>query len=175
VAFFTIAGQPNLEERLKGYRDVFALQPGIKIVDTFDSGGDPAKTFDRAQQDLGKTGAEKVDAFICLEASCGKDVGEVLHRANVTDRELMAMDVDPDTLALIQSGVADATIAQKPWTMGYTGLKALDEVHHYPPAELNHDWSLDTFSRFPTFVDTGTAVVDKNNVGLYLSREAAVK
>jgi ribose transport system substrate-binding protein len=175
VVFFTIAGQPNLAERLKGYKDAFAAYPGIKIVDEFDSGGESAKTFDRAQQDLGKTGAQKVDAFVCLEASGGKDVGEVLRRANATDRELVAMDVDPDTLALIQSGVVDATIAQKPWTMGFVGLKALDEVHHYPPVALNHDWSLDTFSRFPVFVDTGTALVDKSNVGLYLSRAAAVK
>jgi ribose transport system substrate-binding protein len=175
VVFFTIAGQPNLEERLKGYKDAFATHPDIKIVDVFDSGGDSGKTFDRAQQDLGKTGAQKVDAFICLEAAGGKDVGEVLHRSNANDRELVAMDVDPDTLNLIKSGVIDATIAQKPWTMGYIGLKALDEVHHYPPSTLNHDWGLDTFSRFPVFVDTGTALVDQSNVDLYLSRAAAAK
>src|SRR5271166_3251929 len=32
VVFFTIAGQPNMEERLKGFKDVFATRPEIKIV-----------------------------------------------------------------------------------------------------------------------------------------------
>ncbi|MBT9331412.1 substrate-binding domain-containing protein [Paracidobacterium acidisoli] len=175
VVFFTIAGQPNLEERLKGYRDAFATHPDIKIVDVFDTQGDSTKAFDQAQQDMAKTGAQKVDAFVCLEAAGGKDVGEVLHRSNATDRELVAMDVDPDTLSLVKSGVIDATIAQKPWTMGYIGLKALDEIHHDPPPMLNHGWSLDTFSRYPVFVDTGTALVDKTNVDLYTSRAAAAK
>ena len=30
----------------------------------------------------------------------------------------------------------NATIAQKPFTMGYYGLRALDEIYHYPPAKL---------------------------------------
>src|ERR1035441_5317625 len=33
VVFFSIAGQPNLEERLKGYKDAFANFPGIKGVE----------------------------------------------------------------------------------------------------------------------------------------------
>ena len=33
VAFFTMPGQRNLEERLKGYKDVFSDSPGIKIVE----------------------------------------------------------------------------------------------------------------------------------------------
>jgi len=36
VVFFTIAGQPNLEERLKGYKDALAGYPGIKVADVFD-------------------------------------------------------------------------------------------------------------------------------------------
>ena len=40
VVFFTMPGQPNLEERLKGYKDVFANYPGIKIVEVFDMKGE---------------------------------------------------------------------------------------------------------------------------------------
>ena len=56
VVFFTIAGQPNLEERLKGYKDVFASYPGIKIVDVFDMKGDSGVAMDKAQEYLAKTG-----------------------------------------------------------------------------------------------------------------------
>ncbi|HEY1257189.1 MAG TPA: substrate-binding domain-containing protein, partial [Terracidiphilus sp.] len=33
VVFFTMPGQPNLEERLKGFKEVFATRPDIHIVD----------------------------------------------------------------------------------------------------------------------------------------------
>ena len=42
VVFFTLAGQPNTEERLKGFKDVFAGHPDIKIADVVDIKGDRA-------------------------------------------------------------------------------------------------------------------------------------
>ena len=169
VVFFSMPGQPNLDERLKGYRDAFEAHPGIKIMDVFNIKGDSGNAFDKTQQYLALTGPAKIDAFVCLEASAGKDVGEVLKREKATDRLLIAMDVDPDTLNLIKEGVINATIAQKPFTMGFYGLKALDEIYHYPPKKLSPDYTQDTFSPFPVFVDTGTAEVDKNNVDLFMS------
>ena len=77
----------------------------------------------------------KIDAFVCLEASAGKDVATVFKNNKVTDRLLIAMDVDPDTLQDIKDGQINATIAQKPYTMGYYGLRALDQIFHNPPAQ----------------------------------------
>jgi len=173
VVFFTIAGQPNLEERLKGFKDVLSTRPDIKIVDVIDMKGDARNTFDEAKRLLAETGPKKVDAFVCLEASSGKQVAEVVKRANASDRVVIAWDADRDTLNDIKSGMIDATIAQKPFTMGYVGLKALDEVFHNPPKQLDKDYATDPFSIYPTFVDTGSSLVDKDNVDLYLSAEAA--
>lgn len=175
VVFFSMPGQPNLDERLKGYRDALSEFPQIKVAEVFNIKGDSGTAFDRAQTDLGKTGADKVDAFVCLEASSGKDVAEVLKRANATNRVLIATDVDPETLNLIKSGNIDSTIAQKPYTMGYVGLKALDEVHHYPPKPFKTDYELDSFSPYPVFVDTGTALVDKSNVDTFQAAADAHK
>src|SRR5689334_20304141 len=33
VVFFSVPGQPNLDERLRGYKDVFANFPGITVVE----------------------------------------------------------------------------------------------------------------------------------------------
>jgi ribose transport system substrate-binding protein len=83
------------------------------------------------------------------------------------------MDADEETLNLIKMGAIDSTIAEKPFTMAYYGLKALDEIHHYP-VNLKRGYSWDAFSPFPTFVDTGSTLVDKSNVDAYLkSREEA--
>jgi ribose transport system substrate-binding protein len=174
VVFFTTAGQPNLEERLKGYKDVFESYPGIKVVEVFDMKGSSGAAMDKAREYLARTGPAKIDAMVCLEASAGKDVGEAFKRVNATGHLLVAMDVDDATLKLVKDGTIDSTISQKPYTMALLGLKALDDVHHYPVKPLSADYGLDPFSPFPAFVDTGVALVDKSNVDAILNhREEA--
>jgi ribose transport system substrate-binding protein len=173
VVFFTMPGQPNLEERLKGYKDVFANFPGIKIVEVFDMKGESGVAMDKAQDYLSRTGPAKINAYICLEASSGKDVGEAFKRNKAKDSMLMAMDVDQATLELVKDGTIQATISQKPYTMALLGLKALDEIHHYPLHPLVRDYALDARAPIPAFVDTGVALVDKSNVDKFLTPPAS--
>jgi ribose transport system substrate-binding protein len=170
---FTFAGQPNTEERLKGLKDALTQRPDIKIVDVIDVKGDARLAFDKAQVLLDQTGAKKIDGFVSLESASGKMVADAIKRANATDRLLVAFDVSQDTLDGIKAGVINATIAQKPYTMGAFGLKLLDEMYHDPPAQLSKDYSVDPFSPYPVFVDTGTSLVDKSNVDMYISAAAA--
>jgi ribose transport system substrate-binding protein len=173
VAVFTITGQPNTEERLKGIKDVFATRPEIKIVEVVDIKDDPKLAFDKTQEFMALNGPKKIDGFICLDSASGKMVSDAIKRSGATDRELVAWDVNQDTLDGIKAGTIDATVAQKPFTMGYMGLKALDEVFHAPPAQLTKDYSADAFAPYPVFVDTGTSLVDKSNVDLYIASAAA--
>lgn len=76
------------------------------------------------------------------------------------------MDTDSGTLEWIEKGVIAATVAQKPFTMGFIGLKLLDELRHHPPSRLSANWAEDPFSHIPRFVDTGVTVVDKSTVAL---------
>jgi ribose transport system substrate-binding protein len=175
VVFFTIAGQPNTEERLKGFKDAFSSRPDIKIVDVVDIKSDARGAFDKAQELLALTGPKKIDAFVSLESASGKLVSDAFKRTNSTDRLLIAWDVNQDTLDGIKGGTIDATITQKPFTMGYVGLKALDEVFHNPPRQLGKDYSADTFAPYPMFVDTGASLVDKSNVDLYMTSAAGTK
>jgi ribose transport system substrate-binding protein len=172
ILVFTLTGQPNTEERLKGLKDALAAKPEIKIVDVIDIKNDPRTAFDKAQEVLPQTGPKKIDGFICLDSASGKMVSDAIKRGSANDRVLVAFDVNPDTLDGIKGGTIDSTIAQKPYTMGYVGLKALDEVFHNPPMQLAKDYSVDSFSPYPVFVDTGTSLVDKNNVDLYLASAA---
>ena len=124
VVFFTITGQPNTEERLKGFKDVFASRPDIKIVDIVDIKDDVHSAFDKTQELMILTGPKKIDAFVCLDSASGKMVSDAFKRTNATDRELVAWDVSQDTLDGIKGGTIDATIAQKPFAMAFVGLKA---------------------------------------------------
>jgi len=172
VVFFTIAGQANTEERLKGFKDVFSTRPEMKIAEVVDIKGDAREAFDKTQQFLALTGDKKIDAFVCLDSASGKMVSDALKRSG-GGRELVAWDVNQDTLDGIKAGTIDATIAQKPYTMGWVGLKALDDVFHYPPKQLTKDFSVDSFATYPGFVDTGTSLVDQSNVDLYIASAAA--
>jgi ribose transport system substrate-binding protein len=172
VVFFTMPNQPNLEERLKGFKEVFATRPEIHIVDVVDTKGDARYAFDWTQESLALSGDKRVDAFVSLEAASGKAVADALKRSKTTDRLLVAWDVDPDTLNDIKDGTIDSTVAQKPFTMGYIGLKALDEIYHDPPKSLAKDYSANSFAPFPVFVDTGTSLVDKTNVDFYIDAAA---
>ncbi len=168
IVFFSIPGQPNLDERLHGYKDVIADHPGMKIVDVLNVKGDPSIAFDQTREYLGRTGPAKIDAFVSLESSSGPAIAEVLKRANAADRTLIAMDVGPETLSLIKDGSIDSTVSQKPWTMGYVGLKQLDEINHHKPQPFQNNYTVDSFARYPMFINTGTALVTKDNVDIYL-------
>ena len=175
IVVFTFAGQPNTEERLKGIKDVLSSHPDMKIVEVVDVKDDKNAAFDRTQQFMALTGAKKIDAFVSLESASGKIISDAVKRANGNDRVVLAWDVNQDTLDGIKAGTIDATVAQKPFTMGYVGLKALDEIFHDPPAQLNKDFAADSFSHYPVFVDTGTSLVDQNNVDVYISAAATQK
>jgi ribose transport system substrate-binding protein len=162
VVVFTMPNQLNLQERLQGYKNALEKTPGIKIVDTIDMKGDPRIVFDSVQSILDKK--QPVDGFICLEAQGGKEVATVLSNSKVTGKTIVAMDTDDATLDWIKKGVIAATLGQKPYTMAYVGIKMLDDYHHSKTNMANPAAMKGPMSPLPSYVDTGSFVVDKNNV-----------
>lgn len=167
VVVFTMPDQPNLQDRLRGYKDALAKSPEIKITRVVDIQGDPRIAFDTTTQIVGKE-REKVDAFVCLEAQSGKEVAGVLNSYNVKGKTVIAMDTDQETLDWIQKGVIAATIAQKPYTMAFVGMQMLDNLYHHKPPSLDADWSKDSYAPIPAFVDTGSDLIDKNNLQSFI-------
>jgi ribose transport system substrate-binding protein len=160
---FTMPEQTNLAERLQGYRDALDTTPQVKIVRVVDIKGDPRIVFDTTTEILGKE-RDKVDAFVCLEAQCGQEVGTVLNNYNIRNKVVIAMDTDASTLDWVQKGVIAATIGQKPFTMTMVGLHMLDDYYHNKVSNMDSDWTHDSFAPVPAFVDTGSVLIDRNNV-----------
>jgi ribose transport system substrate-binding protein len=172
VVVFTMPDQRNMQDRLRGYRDAME-HTGVEVTRVVDIQGDPRITFDTTTQIIGKE-KDKVDAFVCLEAQSGKEVAGVLNSYRVTGKVVMAMDADPETLDWIKKGVIAATMAQKPYTMAFVGMQMLDNLYHHKPPSLESDWSKDSFAPIPSFVDTGSALIDKSNVDSFLeARQSA--
>ncbi len=167
VVVFSMPDQSNLQDRLRGYKDALAKTPAIKVTRVVDIQGDPRIAFDTTTQIIGKE-RDKVDAFVCLEAQSGKEVAGVLNSYHVTGKVVIAMDTDQETLDWIQKGVIAATIAQKPYTMAFVGMQMLDNLYHHKPSSLDRDWSKDSFAPIPSFVDTGSDLIDKSNVDSFV-------
>jgi len=171
---FTMPGQANLEERLDGYRKAFAAHPAMKIVQVVDIHGQPTAAFDAASASLAKKGADKIDGYLCLEASAGKEVAQVMRNYSMKDRVIVAMDTDQETLDAIRDGIIAATIAQKPSSMTYVATMMLDTLHHHPPSSWNQNWKADPYSPVPAFVDTGATLIDNRNLADFIkARDAA--
>lgn len=165
IAVVTIQGQHNLDDRVEGVAEALKNFPALKLTKILDDKGDARSAFDQVSELLQKK--QKIDGIICLEATGGSGAAEALHRLSLEGKlPIVAFDDDPETLDWIERGAIAATIAQKPYVMSYYGLKFLDDLHHNAVRQFK-DWRTALAPPMPTFVDTGTVVVDKNNLKIY--------
>jgi ribose transport system substrate-binding protein len=162
VVLYSIPAQANLNERMEGCKRVLARNPGIKILQVVDMAGDPAKAFD-ATQSLTAKGKTPPDAFLCLEALSCSEVADVLDRAGLRDKTIVAMDTQEGTLNWMRKGMIQATIAQRPYTMAYFGMRVLDDFHHVKLGGAAEG----PRAQVPVFMDTGATLVDKSNMALF--------
>jgi ribose transport system substrate-binding protein len=167
VAIFTMPGQTNLGERYRGYMEILTAYPHITLLPVVDIKGDPQIAYDQTKKLL-STPKSKVDAFVCLDALGCKGVAKALSEAHIEGKTVIAMDSDPETLDWIRKGVILGTIAQRPFTMGFVGLKMLDELHRHQPRSLSVAWSKDPYAPVPSFVNTGVIWIDKQNADAFL-------
>ena len=185
VVVVTIPGQPNVHDRLRGVEEALKRFPGMKIVQSIDDRADPRIAYDAISALM--QCKDRPDGIICLEASGGAGSADALHRLDLTGKiPIVAFDNDPGTLDWIQRGAIAATVVQKPYVMSYYGLKFLDDLHHNavhefrdskeasdtwtwgPPRQPRTRWP-----PMPVWVDTGTVLVDKNNLVAFREAFAA--
>ena len=170
IVLITIPGQLNVDERVRGVTESFKRYPKIKISHTLDDKGDPRSANDQISSLV--QAKEKIDGILCVEASGGPGAAEALHRLNLSGKiPIVAMDRTPETLDFIQQGAIAATVSQKSYTMAFYGLRFLDDLHHNIVHEFK-DWKTAPVSPLPARVDTGTAVIDANNLAAFRAAEA---
>jgi ribose transport system substrate-binding protein len=165
IAVITIQGQRNLDDRVAGVVDELNYFPVLKVTKILDDKGNARSAFDQVSELMQQK--EKIDGIICLEATGGSGAAEALHRLNMEGKlPIVAFDDDPETLDWIERGAVVATIVQKPYVMSYYALKLLDDLRHNA-VHPSQDWRTALTPPVPVFVDTGTMVVDKNNLKDY--------
>jgi ribose transport system substrate-binding protein len=171
IVIVTLNGQLNVEERVRGVNEVLKKYPSIKVLQTIDDKGDAQTAYDAVSTLL--KGKEKVDGIIGLEALGGTGAADVLNRLDMTGKvKIVAFDKDPETLDWIKRGAITATVVQKPYIMSFYGVRFADDLHHNVVHEFK-DWRSAPTGPMPTWVDTGTAVIDSNNLAAFREALAA--
>jgi ribose transport system substrate-binding protein len=166
VALLTKVGQSNLEERIAGYKEVFAAEyPDVELVQIIDDQSDSAKAADGLKAVLQRY--PDLAGVGCVEAAGGVGAATAANELGLTGKlKIVSMDRDDGTLKFIEDGVIDASIAQKTALMSYLGTKFMYLMNH-GPVPVVADNTAAGISPMPESVDTGTIVINKDNAKFF--------
>jgi len=168
VALMTKIGQPNLEERIKGYRDALASFQKMQIVQVVDTASDPIRAAQAAasliQRHPGLAGIG------CVEAAGGAGAATAVKEAGkVGEIKIVAMDRGSEVLHYIEEGVVTASIAQQTAVMPYYAVLILYTLNH-TDIPITSDNAKAGVPGCPTVIDTGVIVVDKTNYKYFVRK-----
>ncbi|MDP2895547.1 MAG: substrate-binding domain-containing protein [bacterium] len=171
VALMTKIGQPNLEERIRGYRDAIAKYPKMQIVQIVDTASDPIRAA-QAAANLMQTYPD-LAGIGCVEAAGGAGAATAVKEAGKVGKvKIVAMDRGTEVLQYIEEGVITASIAQQTALMPYYAVLILHTLNHADiPITTNNARA--GVPGCPAIIDTGVIVVDKSNYR-YFKRESRV-
>jgi ribose transport system substrate-binding protein len=168
IVILTKTGQPNLEERVRGYKEELARHPGIRVVGVGNTNSDPttaasaAAAFLQRQPDLAGIG--------CVEAAGGIGAGTAVREAGRAGKvKIVAMDRDSGTLDMIRDGLIHASIAQKTALMSYLGTKLLHGLKR-GSVQITTDDARAGVSPLPASIDTGILTITKANAEAFYHR-----
>jgi ribose/xylose/arabinose/galactoside ABC-type transport system permease subunit/ABC-type sugar transport system substrate-binding protein len=162
VALLTIPGQSNHEDRGRGCRDALARYPGITIVKVGNDLGLSQEAEKVARSVL--QAYPNLAGFGCTDAAGGEGCAVAVQEIGKVNKvKIIAMDRNETTLDYIGQGIIEASVAQRTYTMAYLGLQLLYDLHHNN-IQLVNNWKEAGIVPLPRVIDTGTIVIDKNNV-----------
>jgi ribose transport system substrate-binding protein len=143
------AGAGTTMTRENAFKDQMkAKYPGVTIVGTQYSDGDPTKALNIAR-DFMTRNPDLAGIYACNEGST-TGAGNAIEQAGKTGRvKFVGFDWSANTKALVERGVLNATMVQNPYQMGYQGLRA--------------GIGLLTGAKVPRRIDTGVTVATKAN------------
>lgn len=166
VAFMLRPGQSNLEDRITGYKNVFAEYPDIEIVQTVDTqdnvtvAAEAASTLLQQYPDL--------DAIICADSTGGTGAATAIKEAGKEGEILVvAFDRNSDTVENIQNGVISASIVQQTALMPYYGVQVLMNYNH-SKVEITTNNEEAGLTGIPVNIDTGCVMMTQDNVEYFV-------
>jgi len=168
VAILTKVGQPNLEERVRGYKDALTRQKGIEVVRVADTKSEVPMAAQAAAAVL--SAVPDLAGIGCVEAAGGAGAATAVKEADRAGKvKIVAMDRDNDILTYIENGIIDATVVQQTMLMPYYGLMILYQLNHHD-LPISSDNKASGVTAVPRVIDTGTILVDKSVCRAFMRR-----
>ena len=149
-------GSASTDEREKGFLDVIAKHPGIKILSSNEEAG---STVDSAQQKseslLGgfknPDGSLQAQGIYCPNESSTFGMLRVLEENKWAGKvKFVGFDSSPKLVDGLAAGEINALVVQNPYNMGYESVKTLVNLLNKKPIEKR--------------IDTGATLVTKDNM-----------
>ncbi len=169
VLLFTMVGQLNHQERLRGAQEYLAANyPDIHVVQVLSA----EQTSDAAAAAVNaalQTNPNVKGIFSTVATGtlgAAQVIKETGHKmANV------GFDTEPSVMACIEEGTATATVSQNYYVMGYTMLM---EMYIYCNNLSNpyEGWKENNIPCIPTNTDTGISIVTAENLSVFYNKEA---
>jgi ribose transport system substrate-binding protein len=166
IGILYMPGTPssNQEQRVGGYKEIFANYPDIEIVAYGDTKADyvvavtAASTMIQTNPDL--------DAIICVDSTGGSGAATALKETNLVGKiKVVSMDKDTLTLEAVKEGLITATLAQNTVLMSYYALQILYGLNNNAEA-LGYTKTMG-ITPVPGYVDTGCYIIDSSNIDAF--------
>ena len=166
IGLASVPGQFNLEERIRGIRDVVKQNPGMELVTVVDDKNDDSATATavvamlQAHPDINVVGS--INAV-------GAGVASALRQTNKVGKvKAVLFDITEPILKALDDGTADSTLVQRTYMMTYLGVKLLYSRNHRTPYLEN--WNKNGIVTLPYAVDTGVMVVSKSQLAAFRAK-----
>lgn len=146
-----VKGAGSAVQREQGLLGTLDKYPGVKILD---------KEYCSSNESLAQQLTEKIikenpdiDAMVCLNAYATVGTSAAIEKLGLTGKvKVIGFDSIPEEVSYMENGTIQALVIQKPFSMGYLGVKYAYEAIQG--------------KTIPARVDTDSAVIDIDNMYL---------
>lgn len=117
----------NSRERIEGFKEALRTSPGIRIVNTFNDNEDATRAVTMAENAL--LAHPDLAAFYGVYAFNGPAAAKAVRAANKAGQvKIVCFDATPEHIQYIKEGIITATLAQRPYMMGWKSVELLYRI-----------------------------------------------
>lgn len=160
-------GSSAAEDIMTGIREQVKNYPGMKIAAEVDDQSDAAV----AATKIGAALLANPNVNVIIGGQSTSAIGAVtaVKEAGLSDKiDVISIDRDAATLEYVKSGDIYATVAGKQYTEIWYGTKICYDFRHGKKTAFSNDDAAANMVLAPQFVDTGSLVINKDNVDMFL-------
>lgn len=158
-------GAMNLNERIRGFKDVIASYPGFEIVTLQANNDDESLALSQSEAIL--QSHPDLLAFVGFNAAAAPGAARALKSVKKGGKiKIVGFDTVPMTRQFIREGYIQGTVGQRPYMMGYVSIKVLYDIYMNRKMKIPNE--INTFS---SIIDTGIIFVTPENLDKYFPEE----